>query len=150
MVREMLLSEKAKKAVKMRYCAILVFMGLFFLLLVIFNIFFLNRKNIQYIIFVFSTIYSILFAALLLNYARTPARLEKIDGVGFEYITVLGKRRRIRWEQIVEIQKFREYPDMGILYRTKTGKEGIEIRADVGEEIRRAWERWKEEQEVKR
>jgi hypothetical protein len=43
----------------------------------------------------------------------------------------------------VEIQKFRKYPDMGILYTTKTGKEGIEIRADVGEEIRRAWEEWK-------
>ena len=109
-----------------------------------------DYKNFWIIIIVILLILLFELIAWFLNYARTPAKLEKIDEVGFEYITVLGKKRRIRWEQIVEIQKFREYPDMGILYTTKTGKEGIEIRADVGEEIRRAWERWKKEQEVNR
>ena len=144
-----LLSDKAKKKITVNYLVINI------ILLSAFGFIYIHASLISHNwhafvmgVAVFIVIYLISILAIFLNYARTPAQIKSITEDGFIYVTVTGKTREIAWKNVVKIVKFKSYNDYEIIYKTKTGNECIEVRADIGEKIKREWERWKQNNTV--
>ena len=149
MIQSMLISEKAKNAWKMRVVIgilveVLILSGFIF-----YSFMFDNYKNFWIIISFLIVIILLTAIAFFFNYIRTPAKIKTINDRGFEYLTVLGKRRVVLWNQIITIEKYRNFNDMFIIYRTNTGKESIDIIYEQGIKIKEAWEEWKKQNKEK-
>ena len=62
----------------------------------------------------------------------------------------MGKRRVILWDQIIDIEKYRKFDDVFIIYKTNTGKEGVDIIYEQGIKIKEAWEEWNRKESMKK
>ena len=109
-------------------------------------------ENTIVLIIIFGSVFSMALIAGISAYLSLPVEVVEMSGEGFIFKNVINRRHVVHWNDIVEIDRkwVKKYGDYFIGVRGKISVKWIEIRADVGEEIRRAWERWKEEQEVKR
>ena len=88
--------------------------------------------------------------SMMFRYISYPSRVEKIDKNGFIYVPVMGRKRSVRWENIVLFKKYEKTQTIGIFFKTKIGVVGRPINYQLGKKIQEAWERWKEEQKTKK
>ena len=132
-----------------RYLLVTIIFFVIFILLAMSYLRIIQREDLITIaVIIFSFIFALAEVGLVLNYLRWPLSV-KIDERGITYRTVTGKTSHILWEKVLSVELFDD-KTVYITYITRLGKVSLPIQKDVGEEIRRAWERWKEEQEVKR
>ena len=143
MIYPMLISKKAKDAWIKRILIWLLVESSILVGFLIYTIIFKIYKNFLIVISFLMAVIFLTILAFFLNYIRTPAEIRTINDRGFEYLTVLGKRRVILWDQIIDIEKYRKFDDVFIIYRINTGKEGIDIIYEQGIKIKEAWEKWK-------
>jgi len=71
----------------------------------------------------------------------TPKKL-KWGKEGIEYITRNGKYRFVSWKNIYSIEPSPQYDDWGIYF----GTNGYAVNEEIGKELKKAWERWQDEQ----
>ena len=150
MVYPMLISEKAKKAWKRRIIMGMLVETLILFGFIFYSFMFSDYRNFWIIVLFLITIILFTGMAFFFNYIRTPAEIKRITDEGFEYVTVVGRRREILWNQIIDIRRYDKFGDMFILYKTKTGKEGIEVIYEHGLKLKEAWEEWKKQESMKK
>ena len=150
MIQSMLISEKAKNAWKRRIVIGILVDALIMSGFIAYSLIYRDYKNFWIIISFLIMIILLTAIAFFFNYIRTPAKIKRIDNEGFEYVTVLGRRRIILWKQIIDIGKYNEFDDIFIIYKTKTGKESIEVIYEQGIKIKEAWEKWNKKESMKK